>query len=228
LRPGVRDGLAERSAGRVEPLGQDADRDDVERDSDEYLALVRAALALCGLLQRPEALLRSRSWWGVELRVVIRPSPRLEENGPVCPGGEAPVAAELIELDQYGEEHVIGALMGQVVVIVGGALGKRPAAGVSPHRGAFESRPCDAWGASSRSGLHGLSRSTRARRSASRGGLGGAGTPGADIFLVETLLEPARSARLFGGGEVSKTAVRARSGPGCALPTRGNSPDRGV
>jgi hypothetical protein len=34
------------------------------------------------------------------------------------------------------------------------------------------------------------------------------GAPGADIFVAKTLLEPARSARLFGvGGEVSKSAV---------------------
>jgi hypothetical protein len=37
--------------------------------------------------------------------------------------------------------------------------------------------------------------------------------PGADIFLAKTLLEPARSARLFGvGSEVSKTAVSCSVG----------------
>ena len=46
LLPRVVEGLVEGAAGRVEPLGEHVDRDAVERERDQHLALVRAQLAL--------------------------------------------------------------------------------------------------------------------------------------------------------------------------------------
>ena len=48
--------LVERSAGRVEPLGEDVDRDAVERDRDEHLALVGAEPAADRVAQGAEQL----------------------------------------------------------------------------------------------------------------------------------------------------------------------------
>jgi hypothetical protein len=46
LEAGVVDRLVERPAGRVESLGQDVDRDVVERGGDEELALAWSEVAL--------------------------------------------------------------------------------------------------------------------------------------------------------------------------------------
>jgi hypothetical protein len=77
----VVDGLVERAAGRVEPLGQDVDGDVIERDGDEDLALVGAELRLDRLLHA-----RRRS------------SSRPRTARTCRPGREATVAAETVEL----------------------------------------------------------------------------------------------------------------------------------
>src|SRR5919198_5848811 len=55
---------------------------------------------------------------------------RLEHRELVGPRGEAAIAAEVAELAQDGDERVIGALVGEVVVIVAAQMRKRRAAAV--------------------------------------------------------------------------------------------------
>jgi hypothetical protein len=54
----------------------------------------------------------------------------LEQRQLVGPGGQAAIAAELKELGQYGDERVVSALLGEVVVIIAAQLRKRRPAAV--------------------------------------------------------------------------------------------------
>ena len=54
----------------------------------------------------------------------------LEEGELVCPGREAAVASEVVELAQDGDEGVVGALLREVVVVVAAQVRERRAAAV--------------------------------------------------------------------------------------------------
>ena len=73
LAASVVEGLVERAAGRVEALGEHVDRDPVEGQGDEDLALVRGELVLDCLGEVPISSPVSASWSGVEPRSAIAP-----------------------------------------------------------------------------------------------------------------------------------------------------------
>ena len=149
LAAGVVDGLVERSAGGVEALGEDVDRDVVECDGEEDLALVAAEVAFDRAPQGGELLSRldvlvgrrpifgdQRPGLGLERHFAPLPGaaadldPGLEQGEFVRPGGEAAVAAEVVELAQDGDEGVVGALVREVVVVVAAQVRERRTAAV--------------------------------------------------------------------------------------------------
>ena len=136
--------LVERAAGRVQPLGEDVDRDAVQRDRDEHLALVGAErvadrvaqrtqqLALGELLvRRQRARGDRRPAAGLERQLARLPRPaahvhrRLVERELVGPRREAALAAEAVELAQHRNERVVGRLTREVVVIAAAQMGER-------------------------------------------------------------------------------------------------------
>src|SRR5215211_3222306 len=137
LAPGVVDGLVDRAARHVEPVGEEVDRDVVESYRDEDLALMRAEVALDPFadsreeLRRLGLLLRHRVTagyqipaLGLEWQLASLPGTsahrarRLEQRKLVGPGREAALAPELSELAQHRHKRVVGALLREVVVIV--------------------------------------------------------------------------------------------------------------
>src|SRR3954454_10215488 len=147
LAPGVVQGLVERAAGRAESLRQHVDRDAVERQRHEHLALARGQLGANRALQGMEELALLEPLVGrqagvgdlrpallVDLDLASAPRAaaslhaRLEQRELVGPGREAAGAAEVVELGEHGHQRVVGRLHGEVVVV------DPPAAELEPGR----------------------------------------------------------------------------------------------
>ena len=63
---------------------------------------------------------------------------RLQQGELVGPGGEAAFAAEVVELAQHRHQRVVGALLGEVLVVVAAQVGQRGAAAVDLEAGRLE------------------------------------------------------------------------------------------
>src|SRR6266536_3166808 len=126
LPPGVVQRLVERAAVRVQPLGQDVDRDAVDGQCNEDTLLVRRqylgnralesldqlVLLGLGIGQESGAREQAPALW---LERHFPPLPgtfsqldgRFEQGELVCPGREATQAAEVVETPQYAHQRVV-------------------------------------------------------------------------------------------------------------------------